>query len=119
MRKLPPWGVAFADPKLGKSLLQAELTNSPEAIAAVIRGVQKERPSIFELAPKLQKLRVETLVVMSEGDAPVVECSRFMADHILQSKLEVIQAKSHWTHLEAPEHFLKVINQFVERLKTD
>ena len=119
MRKLPAWGVAFADPRLGKSLLQAELTNSPEAIAAVIRGVQKERPSIFELAPKLEKLPVETLVVMSEGDAPVVECSRFMAEHILQATLEVVQAKSHWTHLEAPEQFLKVINQFVERLKKD
>ena len=58
-------------------------------------------------------------MVRSEGDAPVVECSRFMAERILRSKLEVIQAKSHWTHLEAPEQFLKVINQFVEHLKED
>jgi pimeloyl-ACP methyl ester carboxylesterase len=117
MRKLPSWSVAFADPRLGKPLLEAELTNSAEAIAAVIRGVQKTRPSIFELAPKLEKLTVKTLVVMSKGDAPVAECSRFMAEHIPQATLEVIQAKSHWTHLEEPEQFLKVINQLVERLK--
>ncbi|MBA7597603.1 3-oxoadipate enol-lactonase 2 [subsurface metagenome] len=119
MKKLPAWGVAFADPKLGKPLIQAELANSPEAIAAVIRGVQKERPNIFELAPKLEKLPVKTLVMMSEGDAPVVECSRFMIEHIPQGTLGVIPAKSHWTHLEAPERFLEAVNQFVRRLKED
>jgi pimeloyl-ACP methyl ester carboxylesterase len=117
MKKLPAWGVAFADPRLGKSLIQAELTNSPQAIASVIRGVQKERPSIFEMAPKLEKLPVQTLVVMSEGDAPVVECSRFMAEHIPQATLEIVPAKSHWTHLEAPERFLQAVDQFVRRLK--
>lgn len=117
MKKLPAWGVALADPKLGKSLTQAELTNSPKAIASVIRGVQGKRPSIFELAPKLEKLPVETLVVMSEGDAPVVECSHFLAEHIPRATLEVIPARSHWTHLEVPERFLQAVDQFVRRLK--
>ena len=117
MKKLPAWGSAFADPKLGKSLAQAELTNSPKAIASVIRGVQGKRPSIFELAPKLEKLPVETLVVMSDGDAPVVECSRFMVEHIPQATLEVIPARSHWTHLEVPERFLQAVDQFARRLK--
>ncbi len=112
MKKLPAWGSAFADPQLGKALYQAELTNSPETLATVIRGVQGKRPSIFELAPKLEKLSVKTLVVMSDGDAPVVECSRFMVEHIPEAKLEVIPARSHWTHLEAPEQFLKVVDQF-------
>jgi pimeloyl-ACP methyl ester carboxylesterase len=119
MKKLPAWGVAFADPKLGKPLIQTELANSSEAIAAVIRGVQKERPNIFELAPKLEKLPVKTLVMMSAGDAPVAECSRFMVEHIPQATLEVIPAKSHWTHLEAPEQFMQAVDQFVRRLKED
>jgi len=119
MKKLPAWGSAFADPQVGKPLIQAELSNSPKAIANIIREVQRERPSIFELAPKLEKLPVETLVVIREGDTPVVECSRFMVEHIPWAKLAVIPAKSHWTHLEAPERFLQAVDQYVGRLKED
>ncbi|MBU2534984.1 MAG: alpha/beta hydrolase [Chloroflexota bacterium] len=119
MQKLPAWGTAFADPIMGKPLIQAELTNSPIAIANIIRGIQRKRTSIFELAPKLEQLSVETLVVMSDGDTPVVECSRFMVEHIPKAALEVIPVRSHWTHLEAPERFLEVIDQYVRRLKED
>ncbi len=119
MQKLPAWGPAFAHPQLGEPLTRAELTNSPMAIANLIRGIQRKRPSIFELAPELEKLSVETLVVMSDGDTPVVECSRFMAEHIPQATLTVIPAKSHWTHLEAPERFLEAVDQFVKRLKKE
>ncbi len=119
MKKLPAWGVAFADPKLGKPLTQAELSNSPIALTNIIRGIQRKRPSIFELAPKLEQLPVETLVVMSDGDAPVAECSRFLVEHIPRATLEVISARSHWTHLEAPGRFLEVIDRFVRRLKED
>ena len=119
MKKLPAWGSAFADPQLGKALYQAELTNSPETLASVIRGVQGERPSIFELAPELEKLSVKTLVVMSDGDAPVVECSQFMVEHIPQATLEIVPARSHWTHLEAPEQFLQAVDQYVKALQKE
>ena len=51
-------------------------------------------------------------VVLSEGDAPVAECSRFMARRIPKAVLEVIPARSHWTHLEAAEKFLSVVDRF-------
>ena len=117
MKKLPAWGVAFADPVMAKQITETVLGNSPKALASVIRGVQRQRPSIFDLAPRLEKLPVKTLVVMSEGDAPVVECSRFMTDHIPQATLAAIPAKSHWTFDEAPEPFMKAVDQFVSGLK--
>ena len=117
MQKLPAWGSAFADPQMGKPLIRAELSNSPEAIANIIRGVQRERPSIFELALKLEQLPVATLVVMSEGDTPVAECSRFMVEHIPRATLAIIPAKSHWTHLEAPTQFMQAVDRFVSGLK--
>ncbi len=116
MKKLPAWGSAFTDPEMAKSITDTVLSNSPKAIALTVRGVQVKRPSIFELAPKLEKLPVATLVVLSEGDAPVVECSRFMAEHIPQATLEVIPARSHWTLLEAPEQFLQAVDRYVRRL---
>ena len=119
MKKLPAWGVAFADPEMAKQITETVLSNSPKALASVIRGVQRQRPGIFELAPRLERLPVKTLVVMSEGDAPVAECSRFMAEHIPKTALAVIPAKSHWTFDEAPEQFLQAVDQYVSRLKED
>ena len=116
MKKLPAWGSAFADPQMGEQISQTVLANSPKAIADTIRGVQKGRLSVFQLQPRLEKLSVATLVVMSEGDTPVVECSRFLAQHIPKATLEIIPAKSHWTFTEEPEKFLQAVDQFVSRL---
>lgn len=117
MKKLPAWGTAFSNPEMAKQITETVLSNSPKAIASVIRGVQRERPSIFELAPKLEKLPVATLVVMSDGDTPVVECSQFMLKHIPRATLEVIPAKSHWTFDEAPTQFMQAVDRFVSSLK--
>ncbi|HUU65377.1 MAG TPA: alpha/beta hydrolase [Dehalococcoidales bacterium] len=116
MKKLPAWGSALTDPQLGKQISQTVLDNSPKAIAYVIRGIQRKRSSIFQLEPRLEKLPVATLVVLSDGDTPVVECSRFMAQHIPRATLEIIPARSHWTHLEAPEKFFSAVDRFVSRL---
>lgn len=115
-RKIAAWDSAFTHPQIGKQITQTELDNSPKAIADTIRGVQKGRLSVFQLQPRLEKLTVATLVVLSEGDTPVVECSRFLAQHIPKATLEIIPAKSHWTFTEAPEKFLQAVDQFVSRL---
>lgn len=117
MQKLPAWGSGFSIPGLKEAIIQAVLVNSPEAIANTIRGVQMERHSIFHLESKLDKLTVPTLVVFSAGDEPVVECSRFMAEHIPNATLVVVPAESHWTHLEMPEAFLGAVDRFVSGLE--
>ena len=116
MKKLPAWASAFANPQLAEQISQTVLNNSPKAIAYTIRGIQKKRLSIFQLEPRLRKLPVATLVVLSEGDTPVVECSRFMAQHIPRATLEIIPAKSHWTFTEAPEKFWQAVDRFVSRV---
>ncbi len=119
MKKLPAWGSAFSNPEMAEQITEAVLSNAPKAIAAVIRGVQRERPSIFELAPKLEKLPVKTLVVMSDGDKPVVECSRFLAEHLPRATLAIIPARSHWTFDEAPEQFLQAVDKYVKTLRKE
>ena len=119
MKTLPAWAAAFQNPPLAKRITEDVLANSPKVLAKVIRGVQVRRASIFSLKPQLEKLPVDTLVVMSEGDAPVVECSRFMVEHIPQATLAVIPAKSHWIFDEAPEPFMQAVDQYVSRLRKE
>ena len=56
-------------------------------------------------------------MVMSDGDAPVAECSRFLAEHIPQATLATIPARSHWTFDESPEQFLQAVDQYVKTLQ--
>lgn len=118
MRKLPSWAYALDDPQLGSHIRDTVFCCSPRAIAHTVRGIQKRRPSIFQLQPGLEKLPVATLVILSEGDTPVLECSRFLAQHIPQATLESIPARSHWTHLEMPERFCQVVERFIIRRGT-
>ncbi len=72
-----------------------------------------KRPSIFQLKPQLEKLPVKTLVVASEFDTPVLECSRLMVQSMPDAALEMIPAKSHWTHLNNPDAFSRAVDRFI------
>jgi len=113
MKKLPAWDNAFANPKIGKHISDTVLSNSTKAMAYTIRGIQRRRPSIFQLGSGLEKLPVDTLVVLGELDTPVAECSQFIAQRVPRATLEIIPASSHWPHLEAPETFLHAVDQFI------
>ena len=116
MKNLPAWRSALLNPKLGPRIRQEVLDNSPRAIAHTIRGVQKKRPTIFELGPRLENLDVAALIVFSEFDTLVVECSRFMVQCMPRATLELIPTKSHWVHLEKPQIFLEVVERFLSKL---
>lgn len=116
MKKLPAWRNALQDPKIGKQIRHEALNSSPKAAAYTIRGVQKKRPTIFQLGPRLENLDVETLIVLSKSDALVIKCSRFMAQCMPRATLELIPAKSHWIHLERPQIFLGIVEQFLSKL---
>lgn len=116
MKKLPAWRNALLNPKIGKQIRHEVLNNSPKATAYTIRGVQKKRPTIFQLGPRLENLNVETLIVLSKSDTLVIKCSRFMAQCMPRATLELIPAKSHWIHLERPQIFLGIVEQFLSKL---
>ena len=116
MRKLTAWRDALTDSKIGNQVSETILQNSPKAIAYTIRGIQKKRPPIFQLESILKESQINTLVVISEFDTPVAECSRFIADCMPRATLHVLPARSHWTHLETSEEFLSVVDKFVTLL---
>ena len=113
MKQLPAWESALSDDGIGSAVTRAVLDNSSKGIAYTIRGVQVKRPSIFQLKPQLEKLAVKTLVVASEFDTPVLECSRLMVQSMPEAALEMIPAKSHWTHLDNPGAFSRAVDRFI------
>ena len=116
LRETPAWERALSHPLIGERVTQSESANKPQAIANIIRGIQRKRPSIYELEPELKALKVPALVVFSEGDTPVLECSKYLAACIPGASLAEISATSHWTQLEAPDEFHRVVDEFVANL---
>jgi pimeloyl-ACP methyl ester carboxylesterase len=113
MNSLPAWQSAFRNPQIGNQVSEEILHNCAKSIAYTIRGVQRKRPSIFGLEPRLKECRTGTLVVMSEHDTPVKGSSRFIAECMPNAVLKVLPARSHWTYREAPEKFLNAVDDFL------
>jgi pimeloyl-ACP methyl ester carboxylesterase len=89
---------------------------SPIGMAYTLRGVQLQRPTMYELEAKLRTLRVPTLVIVGEEDAPALEPSRFLARTIPDATLVVLPKTGHTLQLEEPEAFNAAILDFVRRL---
>ena len=89
---------------------------SPVGMAYTLRGVQLKRPTMYELEPKLRTLRVPTLVIVGEEDAPALEPSRFLARTIPHATLRVLPATGHTLQLEEPEVFNAAVLEFIRSL---
>jgi pimeloyl-ACP methyl ester carboxylesterase len=81
--------------------------------ANTMRGVQRRRPSIFELEAKLERLTVPTLIMTGDEDDPCLEPGIFMKRKIRSSGLVVIPKAGHTINLEDPELFNRALLDFL------
>jgi pimeloyl-ACP methyl ester carboxylesterase len=78
-----------------------------------MRGVQRRRPSIFELESKLERLTVPTLIMTGDEDDPCLEPALFMKRKIATSALVVIPKSGHAINLEEPDLFNRSVLDFL------
>ena len=83
--------------------------------ANTMRGVQRRRPSIFELETKLQRLEVPTLIMTGDEDEPCLEPALFMKRKIPSACLVVIPNSGHAINLEEPDLFNRAVLDFIGR----
>jgi pimeloyl-ACP methyl ester carboxylesterase len=81
--------------------------------ANTMRGVQRRRPSIFELEDKLTKLDVPTLIMTGDEDEPCLEPALFMKRKIRSAGLVVIPNSGHAINLEEPDLFNRAVLDFL------
>jgi len=81
--------------------------------ANTMRGVQRRRPSIFELEAKLQRLEVPTLIMTGDEDEPCLEPALFMKRKIPSAGLVVIPNSGHAINLEEPDLFNRAVLDFL------
>jgi pimeloyl-ACP methyl ester carboxylesterase len=81
--------------------------------ANTMRGVQRRRPSIFELEGRLERLTVPTLIMTGDEDEPCLEPALFMKRTIPTAGLVVLPNSGHAINLEEPDLFNRAVLDFL------
>jgi len=86
---------------------------SAKGHALTMRGVQMQRPSVYELTDRMAKLDVPTLVMTGDEDEPCLEPSIHMKRTIPTAGLVILPKAGHTINLEDPDAFNRAVLDFV------
>jgi pimeloyl-ACP methyl ester carboxylesterase len=81
-----------------------------------MRGVQKRRPSLYELVESLKKINVPVLVVTGDEDDPCLEPALLMKRSIATAGLVVLPFSGHTINIEEPQAFNQALLEFLLRV---
>lgn len=82
-------------------------------------GVQRLRPSLYDLRDELAELRVPTLVVSGDEDDGCLETDLMLKRTIPSSGLAVLPKTGHTLNLEEPELFNRTVTDFLTAVEND
>jgi pimeloyl-ACP methyl ester carboxylesterase len=111
---LGPTRVQFQnkDPRGWREFVDQLAEHSSEGSARTMRGVQKRRPSLFDLVDKMKTISVPTLVMTGDEDWPCLEPALLMKRTIPTAALVVMPNAGHTINLEEPAAFNQHLAEF-------
>jgi pimeloyl-ACP methyl ester carboxylesterase len=102
--KNPAGWAVFAERLAGFSSVGTELT---------MRGVQRERPSLYALTDRLAALTVPTLVVAGDEDDGCLETDLMLKRTIPSAGLAILPRTGHTCNFEEPHLFNDLVGRFI------
>lgn len=111
---LGPTRVQFQnkDPRGWKEFADQLREHSTEGAALTMRGVQKRRPSLFDLVDEMKAIMVPTLIMTGDEDWPCLEPGLLMKRTIPTAGLVVMPNAGHTINLEEPAAFNQHLADF-------
>lgn len=76
-------------------------------------GVQRERPSLYDLVDEMKKLSVPALIVTGDEDWPCLLPAVLMKQNITSAALAVMPNCGHAINLEDPDEFNRIVGSFL------
>jgi pimeloyl-ACP methyl ester carboxylesterase len=118
---LGPTRVQFQnkDPRGWREFVDHLAENSTEGAARTMRGVQKRRPSLFDLVDKMKTISAPTLIMTGDEDWPCLEPAILMKRTIPTAALVVMPNAGHTINLEEPAAFNQHIADFFHTVDVD
>jgi pimeloyl-ACP methyl ester carboxylesterase len=92
--------------------------HSSRGAALTMRGVQKRRPSLFELTERIAGITAPTLVITGDEDWPCLEPALMLKRTITTSALVVMPNAGHTINLEDPAAFNRHLLDFFHAVDT-
>jgi pimeloyl-ACP methyl ester carboxylesterase len=90
-----------------------------QGAALTMRGVQRERPSLYDLTDDLRALDVPTLVIAGDEDEGCLEPSLMLKRTIPAAGLALLPKTGHTCNLEEPEAFNRLLERFFAAVEHD
>ncbi len=81
-------------------------------------GVQRERPSLYELIGEMKKLSVPTLILTGDEDWPCLLPGVLMKQNIASSALAVMPNAGHTINIECPDDFNRIVGDFLAQVES-
>jgi pimeloyl-ACP methyl ester carboxylesterase len=81
-------------------------------------GVQKQRPSLYDLADPLGRLTVPTLIVAGDEDWPCLAPSLMLKQTIPTAALAVLPNTGHALSVEEPDAYNRLLDDFLAQVET-
>jgi pimeloyl-ACP methyl ester carboxylesterase len=100
------------DPRGWREFIDQLAEHSSDGSALTMRGVQKRRPSLFDLVDKMKTITVPTLVMTGDEDWPCLEPALLMKRSITTAALAVLPNAGHAINLEEPAAFNAHLAEF-------
>jgi len=76
-------------------------------------GVQRERPSLYQLIEDMKRLTVPTLILTGDEDWPCLLPGMLLKQNIPAAALAVMPNCGHTINLEAPDAFNRIVGDFL------
>ena len=105
------------DPRGWQEFAAQMAEHSALGSANTLRGVQKQRPSLFDLVDEMKKINVPALVMTGDEDDPCIEASVLMKRTIATAGLAVLPKTGHALNLEEPALFNSMVNEFFHQVE--
>jgi pimeloyl-ACP methyl ester carboxylesterase len=100
------------DPRAFTEFTERFAGGSATGRALTMRGVQMQRPSLWELVDDLKKIRVPAIVLTGDDDEACIEPALLMKRSIPNAGLIVFPRSGHMLNLEEPEAFNRALLEF-------
>jgi pimeloyl-ACP methyl ester carboxylesterase len=79
-------------------------------------GVQRERPSLYDLVDEMKALTVPTLILTGDEDWPCLQPALLMKQTIPSSALSVMPNCGHTINIEDPDQFNRLVGDFLTQV---
>jgi pimeloyl-ACP methyl ester carboxylesterase len=76
-------------------------------------GVQRHRPSLYDLVDDMKQLTVPTLVLTGDEDWPCLQPSLLLKQNIPSAALSVMPNCGHTINIEDPDQFNRIVGEFL------